>query len=158
MRWTSVPATTCAVILFLTLSTSAQPTPSSCPVWPSTGKFAVIVFVNNSEPRAETRFLHAWGYPSIFNTAKPVCTLAPNTYCVALVDATLPHVLFYSIEYAPQPVNGDTHGEVWLQAGHLYKAVPWGDMLSDRGRYQGPQQIGGLGYPAGADPCQAPTF
>ncbi len=158
MKWTSVLTTGCALMLSLALSANAQSVSSPCPVWPATGQFAIVVFVNNVEPRAVTQFSHAWGYRSIFNDAKPVCTLAPNTYCVALVDATVPHALFYSIGYSPQPVTGDTRRDVRLQAGHLYKAVPWGDMLSDRGRYQGPQQIASFGYPAGADPCHAPTF
>jgi len=158
MKWAAGLSGACAAIAMLAVSTSAQPGPAACPVWPSTGSFALIAFVNNSEPRGEAQFSHAWGYPSIFNTAKPVCTLAPGTYCVALVDATVPHVLFFTVTRVSQPIKGDTGREVWLQPGHLYKAVPWGDMLSDRGHYQGPQQLSSFGYPPGADLCQAPTF
>jgi hypothetical protein len=157
MKWASGPNVAGALMLLLAASASAQPAGPPCPVWPSAGKYAIVAFVNNAEPRADAEFDHAWGYPSIFNSAKPVCRLAPDTYCVALVDATVPHVLFYTI-YSSQPVKGDTRHQVWLQPGHLYKAVPWGDMLSDRGRYLGPDQLKSFGYPAGADLCQAPTF
>lgn len=80
-------------VLVLAAVVEAQVSPESCPIWPEGKKVAMVAFLNDSLERV--RFYHAWGYPSISHGRQAVCTVAPNTYCVAFVDATKLHVFSF---------------------------------------------------------------
>ncbi len=154
-RWLAVLGT----VLLLATGAWAK----SCPAWPDEKPVALMVFLNG--PLGRTRFYHAPGRPSI---RQAVCTIAPDTYCIAFVDTTKPHVFSAVTYYRNSNLTISTGGEVWLQPGHIYTMHPPGqgpsNPLLDHGVYHRDRELADVvrhltfGKLHGAGFCKVPVL